>query len=151
MMRPSSAAYELIKEYEGPRLHAYQDSAGVWTIGWGHTGDVKRGQSITIHQAEALLALDIGIAAAAVNRHVEAPLSQNMFDALVSFTFNLGERRLAESTLLKKLNLRDYAAAAAEFGKWVKATIKGKKVTLPGLVRRRAAERAMFVNQEANR
>jgi len=151
MMRPSSAAYELIKEYEGLRLHAYQDSAGVWTIGWGHTGDVKRGQSITIHQAEALLALDIGIAAAAVNRHVEAPLSQNMFDALVSFTFNLGERRLAESTLLKKLNLRDYAAAAAEFGKWVKATIKGKKVTLPGLVRRRAAERAMFVNQEANR
>ena len=151
MMRPSPAAYDLIKEFEGLRLHAYQDSAGVWTIGWGHTGDVKRGQSITIHQAEALLALDIGIAAAAVNRHVEAPLSQNMFDALVSFTFNLGERRLAESTLLKKLNLRDYAAAAAEFGKWVKATIKGKKVTLPGLVRRRAAERAMFVNQEANR
>ena len=151
MMRPSPAAYALIKEFEGLRLHAYQDSAGVWTIGWGHTGDVKRGQSITIHQAEALLALDIGIAAAAVNRHVEAPLSQNMFDALVSFTFNLGERRLAESTLLKKLNLRDYAAAAAEFGKWVKATIKGKKVTLPGLVRRRAAERAMFVNQEANR
>jgi len=151
MMRPSPAVYDLIKQYEGLRLHAYQDSAGVWTIGWGHTGDVKRGQSITIHQAEALLALDIGIAAAAVNRHVEAPLSQNMFDALVSFTFNLGERRLAESTLLKKLNLRDYAAAAAEFGKWVKATIKGKKVTLPGLVRRRAAERAMFVNQEANR
>ena len=151
MMRPSPAAYDLIKEFEGLRLHAYQDSAGVWTIGWGHTGDVRRGQSITVHQAEALLALDIGIAAAAVNRHVEAPLSQNMFDALVSFTFNLGERRLAESTLLKKLNLRDYAAAAAEFGKWVKATIKGKKVTLPGLVRRRAAERAMFVNQEANR
>ena len=151
MMRPSPAAYDLIKEFEGLRLHAYQDSVGVWTIGWGHTGDVKRGQSITIHQAEALLALDIGIAAAAVNRHVEAPLSQNMFDALVSFTFNLGERRLAESTLLKKLNLRDYAAAAAEFGKWVKATIKGKKVTLPGLVRRRTAERAMFVNQEANR
>lgn len=151
MMRPSPAAYDLIKEFEGLRLHAYQDSAGVWTIGWGHAGDVRRGQSITVHQAEALLALDIGIAAAAVNRHVEAPLSQNMFDALVSFTFNLGERRLAESTLLKKLNLRDYAAAAAEFGKWVKATIKGKKVTLPGLVRRRAAERAMFVNQEANR
>ena len=149
MMRPSPAAYALIKEFEGLRLHAYQDSAGVWTIGWGHTGDVRRGQSITVHQAEALLALDIGIAAAAVNRHVDAPLSQGMFDALVSFTFNLGERRLAESTLLKKLNLRDYTAAAREFAKWVKATIGGKKVTLPGLVRRRAAERAMFVNQEA--
>ena len=149
MMRPSPAAYALIKEFEGLRLHAYQDSAGVWTIGWGHTGDVKRGQSITIHQAEALLALDIGIAAAAVNRHVEAPLSQNMFDALVSFTFNLGEGRLAQSTLLKKLNLRDYHAAAAEFPKWVKGKHKGKKVTLPGLVKRRAAERAMFVNQEA--
>lgn len=149
MMRPSPAAYDLIKQYEGLRLHAYQDSAGVWTIGWGHTGDVKRGQSITVHQAEALLALDIGIAAAAVNRHVEAPLSQNMFDALVSFTFNLGEERLAQSTLLKKLNLRDYHAAANEFTKWTKATVKGRKVTLPGLVRRRAAERAMFVNQEA--
>lgn len=149
MMRPSPAAYDLIKEFEGLRLHAYQDSAGVWTIGWGHTGDVRSGQSITVHQAEALLALDIGIAAAAVNRHVEAPLSQNMFDALVSFTFNLGEGRLAQSTLLKKLNLRDYHAAAAEFPKWVKATVRGKKITLPGLVRRRAAERAMFVNQEA--
>ena len=72
-----------------------------------------------------------------------------MFDALVSFTFNLGEERLAQSTLLKKLNLRDYHAAAAEFPKWVKATVRGKKITLPGLVRRRAAERAMFVNQEA--
>ena len=149
MMRPSPAAYALIKEFEGLRLHAYQDSAGVWTIGWCHTGDVKRGQSITIHQAEALLALDIGIAAAAVNRHVEAPLSQNMFDALVSFTFNLGEKRLAQSTLLKKLNMRDYAAAAREFAKWVKATIGGKKVTLPGLVRRRAAECALFLGDEA--
>lgn len=149
MMRPSPAAYDLIKQYEGLRLHAYQDSAGVLTIGWGHTGDVRRGQSITVHQAEALLALDIGIAAAAVNRHVEAPLSQNMFDALVSFTFNLGEGRLAQSTLLKKLNLRDYHAAANEFTKWTKAAVRGKKITLPGLVRRRAAERAMFVNQEA--
>ena len=149
MMRPSPAAYDLIKEYEGLRLHAYQDSAGVLTIGWGHTGDVRRGQSITVHQAEALLALDIGIAAAAVNRHVDAPLSQGMFDALVSFTFNLGERRLAESTLLKKLNLRDYAAAANEFPKWVKATVRGKKVTLAGLVRRRAAERSLFLSQKA--
>ena len=149
MMLPSPAAYELIKKFEGLRLHAYQDSAGAWTIGWGHTGDVKRGQSITVHQAEALLALDIGIAAAAVNRHVEAPLNQGMFDALTSFVFNLGEGRLASSTLLKKLNLRDYHAAAAEFPKWVKATVRGKKVTLAGLVRRRAAERAMFVNQEA--
>ena len=151
MMRPSPAVYDLIKQYEGLRLHAYQDSAGVWTIGWGHTGDVRRGQSITVHQAEALLALDIAIAAAAVNRHVEAPLSQNMFDALVSFTFNFGEKRLAQSTLLKKLNLRDYHAAAAEFPKWVKATVRGKKITLPGLVRRRAAERSLFLSQEAGR
>lgn len=149
MMRPSPAAYDLIKQYEGLRLHAYQDSAGVWTIGWGHTGDVRRGQSITVHQAGALLALDIGIAAAAVNRHVEAPLNQGMFDALTSFVFNLGEGRLASSTLLKKLNLRDYHAAAAEFPKWVKATVRGKKITLPGLVRRRAAERSLFLRQKA--
>lgn len=151
MMRPSPAVYDLIKQYEGLRLHAYQDSAGVWTIGWGHTGDVRRGQSITVHQAGALLALDIGIAAAAVNRHVEAPLNQGMFDALTSFVFNLGEGRLASSTLLKKLNLRDYTAAAAEFGKWVKATVRGKKVTLAGLVSRRAAERSLFLSQEAGR
>lgn len=146
MMRPSPAAYELIKEYEGLRLHAYQDSAGVWTIGWGHTGDVRRGQSITVHQAEALLALDIGIAAAAVNRHVEAPLSQNMFDALVSFTFNFGEKRLAGSTLLKKLNLGDYAGAADELLRWNKGTVNGRKVALRGLTKRREAERALFLS-----
>lgn len=151
MMRPSSAAYELIKEYEGLRLHAYQDSDGVWTIGWGHTGDVQAGDVITAHQAEVLLAADVAVAEAAVRRLVTAPLTQGQFDALVSFVFNLGAGRLKGSTLLTKLNARDYAGAAAEFGRWTKGTVAGRKVTLPGLVKRRAAERAMFVNQEANR
>ena len=143
-MTPSAAAYELIKRHEGLRLHAYRDPVGVWTIGWGHTGDVKRGQSITLHQAESLLAHDVGLAARAVERLVTVPLNQGMFDALVSFVFNLGDGRLRDSTLLDRLNGQDYAAAAREFDRWVKGTVKGRKVSLPGLVKRRAEERALF-------
>lgn len=145
MMRPSPAAYELIKRHEGLRLSAYQDPGGTWTIGWGHTGDVRPGMTISEHQADALIALDANVAAAAVNRQVRVPLTQGQFDALVSFVFNLGEGRLAESTLLKKLNGGHYAAAATEFLRWTKGLHRGRKITLGGLVKRRADERALFV------
>ena len=144
-MTPSADAYALIKRHEGLRLHAYRDPVGTWTIGWGHTGDVSPGMTITQHQAEALLALDISTAAQAVTRSVRVALTQAMFDALVSFTFNLGEGQLADSTLLILLNDQDYAGAAREFGKWVKGRVKGRKVTLPGLVKRREAERELFL------
>ena len=147
MMRPSPAAYELIKEFEGLRLHAYQDSAGVWTIGWGHTGkEVHGGKTISVYQALEYFELDIAKAAAAVNRRVTVALNQGQFDALVSFTFNLGEGRLAGSTLLKQLNLCDYAAAANELLRWNKATVNGRKVALRGLTRRREAEKALFLS-----
>lgn len=134
---------DLIKSFEGLRLKAYQDSAGVWTIGYGHTGGVRPGQQISQAQAEQYLRGDVRWAEQAVRDNVKVPISQNQFDALVSFTFNLGPNALKNSTLLKKLNAGDYAGAQAEFGKWVHAG--GQR--LEGLVRRRAEEAQLFGNR----
>jgi spore coat assembly protein SafA len=138
----SQNGLDMIKGFEGLRLSAYQDSAGVWTIGYGHTGNVKPGDRITQAQAEDLLQKDTAWAQQAVRDQVKVPLTQGQFDALTSFTFNLGAGALEKSTLLKKLNAGDYAGAQAEFGKWVHA---GGQV-LQGLVRRRAAEAELFGN-----
>lgn len=150
----SKSGLQLTEQFEGCRLTAYQDSVGVWTIGYGHTGpDVYKGLTITQEQAVGLLMQDIAKSAAAVNRLVTLDragdpdtdglpdLTQEEFDALVDFTFNLGAGSLAGSTLLKKLNAGDIEGAAAEFPKWVHA---GGKV-LAGLVKRRDAERALFL------
>ena len=142
--RISAAGLELIKAHEGLRLSAYRDSGGKLTIGYGHTGDVQASDVISAHQADALLEVDVASVEAAVRRLVRVPLTQGQFDALVSFVFNLGPGRLAESTLLVKLNAGDYAGAAKEFDRWTKGTFRGKKQSLPGLIRRRAAERALF-------
>lgn len=139
-MLPSQNAIQLVKASEGVRLTAYQDSSGVWTIGYGHTANVVEGQTITQAQANNLLMLDLATAADAVNRLVTVPLTQNQFDALVDFVFNEGEGKFARSTLLKLLNQRNYQAAAAQLPMWCMA---GGEV-LAGLVTRRAAERALF-------
>ncbi len=139
----SQKGLDLIKQFEGLRLTAYKDPVGIWTIGYGHTGNVKPGQTITRAKAEQLLKSDTGWAQAAVRKYVKVPLTQGQFDALTSFTYNCGAGALQSSTLLKKLNAKDYAGAQKEFGKWVNAG--GKK--LAGLVRRRAAEAAMFGNK----
>lgn len=139
-MRTSKAGIDLIKRFEGLRLHAYICAAGVLTIGYGHTKGVLRGQQITEQQAEDLLREDLRHFEEAVERLVLVHLEQHEFDALVSFAFNVGEGALAKSTLLRKLNAGDKQDAAHEFGQWVKAG----KVTLSGLVRRRKAERALF-------
>jgi len=137
----SQNGLNLTEQFEGLRLTAYQDSVGVWTIGYGHTGnDVRPGLTITQQQANNLLMQDTQSAAAAVNRLVTVAINQDEFDALVDFTFNLGQNALAGSTLLRKLNAGDFAGAAAEFPKWCKA---GGKV-LQGLVRRRQAEQQLF-------
>jgi lysozyme len=137
----SSNGLALTKSFEGIELKAYQDSVGVWTIGYGHTGtDVKRGLVITQPQADILLAADVAWAVTAVNKAVTAPINQNQFDALVDFTFNLGAANFATSTLLRLLNAGDYAGAAAQFIRWNKA--KGK--VLAGLTRRRQAETDLF-------
>lgn len=144
-MKTSDRGVALIKAHEGLRLQAYQDPVGVWTIGVGHTTaagppKVERGMKITEAGADAILRQDLAKFEGYVSSAVKVPLNQNEFDALVSFTFNLGPGNLRSSTLLKKLNSGDRAGAADEFGKWTRA---GGKV-LPGLVKRREAERALF-------
>lgn len=141
----SPAGVRLIQEFEGLRLNPYLCPAGVLTVGYGHTGaDVVAGKAITPAEAEALLRADLGRFERAVSRLVLVPLNQDQFDALVSFAFNLGEGALASSTLLRMLNAGDYAGAAAQFGRWTLAN----GASLPGLVRRRAAERALFLTPQ---
>lgn len=134
----------LVKDAEGLSMNAYLCPAGVPTIGWGHTAGVKLGQTITLEQAEAFLREDLGNALSDVKRLVKVPLSVHQTAALVSWVFNLGAGNLAGSTLLHLLNERNYRGAADEFGKW---THGGGKV-LPGLVKRRAAERALFLTTD---
>jgi len=140
-MRTSQRGLSLIKSFEGLRLLAYRDAVGVWTIGYGATRGVKAGMSITKEQAERMLLNDVQRFEPEVERLVQVPLSANQWDALVSFTYNLGAANLESSTLLRKLNAGDYAGAAEQFPRWNNA---GGKV-LPGLVRRREAERALFL------
>ena len=143
-MRISQEGVNLIKHFEGCRLEAYKCPAGVWTIGYGHTKGVKEGDAIEQEAAEAFLIEDLESFEQAVTRLVEVPLTQQQFDALVSWTFNLGAGNLAESTLLRKLNNYQYAEVPEQMMRWVRA---GGQV-LDGLVRRRAAEAALFQNKD---
>lgn len=139
--RYSEAGIGLTKRFEGLRLEAYQDSGGVWTIGYGHTGsDVGPGRCVTALEAEALLRADLRDAIDCVNGAVQVPLEQNQFDALVDFCFNAGRGSFRRSSLLAKVNAKDLEGAAGQFGLWV--NVNGRPVT--GLVRRRTAEAAMF-------
>lgn len=141
-MNISQKGIDLIKNFEGCRLTAYRCPANILTIGYGHTGsDVVTGQKITQEQAEKLLKSDLLVHCNNVSRLVKAPLTQNQFDALVSFEFNVGYGNFASSTMLKLLNQKKYREAAAQFDRWVYAN---KKV-LAGLVRRRAAEKTLFL------
>ena len=148
-MKIGPAGIALIREFEGCKLAAYRDGGGVLTIGWGHTGaDVVEGMTITQERADELLLLDLSDAVHGVNALVTVPLTQNEFDALVSFAFNVGTdidadtkaEGLGDSTLLRKLNSGDRAGAAAEFPKWNKDN--GRIVD--GLTRRRLAEQSLF-------
>jgi lysozyme len=136
----------LTEQFEGCRLTAYQDQVGVWTIGYGHTGpEVHAGMTITLEQAQALLAKDVSGAAACVNNAVMVDLVQEEFDALVDFVFNLGAGAFEQSTLLRLLNAGKFAAAAAQFDLWDRA---GGSV-VAGLLRRRQAETSLFNEGQA--
>lgn len=146
-MQTSDKGIALLKEFEGCKLTAYQDSVGVWTIGYGWTQPVdgkpiRAGMTINQETAERLLKTGLVSYESDVSRLVKVGLTQGQFDAMVSFTYNLGARSLSTSTLLRKLNAGDYAGAADEFLRWNKA---GGKV-LNGLTRRREAERALFLS-----
>ena len=139
-MHVSEKGLGLIRRFEGLRLRAYRCPAGVWTIGYGHSGpDVAEGLTIDRAKAEALLRADLlrfeeGVARSA------APCTQGQFDALVSFAFNLGLGALRSSTLLKLHRIGQHKLAAAEFGRWVHAGGRA----LPGLATRRAAEAQLY-------
>ncbi len=136
---------ELIKHFEGLRLTGYIDPVGIPTIGYGHTGpEVKVGETISEAEADQILRTDLEKFATGVRNRIAVTVSNNAFAALVSFAFNTGLGNFGSSTLLNKLNAGDAKGASKEFLRWVKGTINGKKVTLPGLVRRRKAERSLF-------
>lgn len=130
----------LIKRFEGLRLKAYICPAGVPTIGYGTTKGVRMGQTITEEEAERLLREDVAVFERGVDEAVKVPLNPNQRAALVSFAYNVGLGAFRTSTLLRLLNKGDYAGAAKQFDRWTKG---GGKV-LPGLVKRRAAERELF-------
>lgn len=138
----SQRGVNLIKEFEGFRNGAYRDSVGVWTIGYGHTKGVKSGDYVTEQEGEEFLKNDLIIYEDYVKKYVDVPLTQTQFDALVSFTYNLGPGNLKKSTLLRKLNAKDYKGAANEFPRWNRA---GGRV-LRGLTRRREAEKQLFLS-----
>jgi len=153
-MQLSQKGLSLIKTFEGLRLEAYRDVAGVWTIGYGstyfHDGKkVKPGDKLSGEtQADALIRNTLGQYEDAVNQCVKAPLNQNQFDALVSFTYNEGVGALQESTLLVKLNEKNYEAAAIHFLAWDKITDPqtGKKIICDTLVKRRKEESRLFLS-----
>ena len=145
-MHISPSGIDLICNFEGKRLTAYDDGVGVWTIGFGTTVypngiKVKKGDTCTEAQAKAFMAHDLKKFEAAVNNAVTVPLSQNQFDALVSLAYNIGTNAFSGSTLVKKLNSNDFRGAADQFDVWVNAG--GKR--MQGLVNRRAKEKEVFL------
>lgn len=144
-MKISARGIELIKQFEGLELEAYQDIAGVWTIGYGHTGDVEPGMRISEREADALLRRDLKSRENAVDNLTKVDLNQNEFDALVSFVFNVGAEAYRRSTARRRLNRNDRMGAADALTWWNKATVRGVLREVAGLTRRRAAERAVFL------
>lgn len=133
-------ASDFVKQFEGRELKSYRCSAGVLTIGYGHTKGVKEGDEISASEAEQLLVDDLTAIADDLNRLVNVPVSEGQYIALLSLAFNIGATALKKSTLLFHLNHGRYDEAADEFDKWIYA---GGKVS-EGLKRRRAAERELF-------
>ena len=141
MTNLGEAGVALIREFEQCRLRAYKPTPDdVWTIGWGHTAGVRMGDTCTQEEADAWFAEDVVRFEQAVNAAVTVPLTQNEFDALVSFAYNVGVGAFRGSTLVRLLNNSDYEGAEKQFLRWTKQA--GNE--LAGLVRRRNAERDLF-------
>ncbi|MDR9809559.1 glycoside hydrolase family protein [Rhizobium hidalgonense] len=150
-MRTSAAGRKAIAQREGNKLTAYVDSVGVLTIGVGHTAAagppvVKKSMRITAAESDQILSHDLADVEAIINKVVKVPLNQSQFDALVSLVFNIGGSAFSKSTMLKRLNARDYSGAANQFLVWNKGTVNGKRVALSGLTARRKKEQAQFLS-----
>jgi len=139
-MKTGTKGIDLIKHFEGCELEAYKCAAGVWTIGYGHIKGVTSDSVITQEQAEQMLVEELNEYEGYINNMVTTPLSQNQFDALVSWVYNLGGGNLKASTLLKVVNSGEFDGVPAQIMRWNKA---GGKV-LEGLTRRRQAEADLF-------
>ena len=143
-MNISQEGISLIKKFEGCELEAYRCAAGVWTIGYGHTKDVKEGNSITKEEAESMLVHELQEYCSDVDIAVKVDLKQNEFDSLVSWTYNLGPTNLNSSTMLRVLNEGKHDEVPAQMKRWNKASGQVKE----GLVRRREAEALMFEGKD---
>lgn len=143
-MSAIDAAINLIKEFEGCALQAYQDLGGVWTIGYGCIHGVEHGMKIDQAEADRRLEMDINDTLTRVKTQIHVPLSDHQLAALTCFTYNEGAGHLMESTLEKLLNAGNYSSAADAFLMWDKC----RGVVVPGLLRRRQAERTLFLTSE---
>jgi lysozyme len=144
-MQTSNKGRVFIKGFEALRLVAYPDpgtGGKPWTIGWGHTKGVKQGDRITQEQAEQFFSDDLAVFELTVNSVIKRPVTQNQFDAMVSLAFNIGGPEFAGSTLVKKFNAGDVLGAADQCLRWK----FGNGKVMPGLVKRRAAERETFLS-----
>lgn len=145
-MRTSKAGLELIKSYEGFRARATRLPSGVWSIGYAHTKAAREGGRTTREDAEEILReYDLPRFEKAIDELVQAPLNQNEFDALASFVFNIGCKAFESSTVLTLLNAGERLAAAEAMSQWRKANLNGQLTVVDALVRRRAAEIALFL------
>ena len=144
-LQPSRACLALVKAFEGYRPAAASLPDGGWTVGYGHTASARAGARVSEADAEALLTYDLGRVALAVRAQVFTPLSQNQFDALVAFAFNVGGQAFSRSTVLKRLNQGDHLGAAHALERWHQAQWQGEAQVIDALVRRRAAEKALFL------
>jgi lysozyme len=144
-MQTSKKGRDFIKCFEALRLIAYPDpgtGGKPWTIGWGHTKGVKQGDRITQDQAEQFFSDDLAVYELTVNSAIKCPMTQSQFDAMVSLAFNIGGAAFAGSTLVKEFNAGDAQGAADQFPRWKFSD----GIVMPGLVRRRAAEREVFLS-----
>lgn len=144
----SPAAIALIKRFEGLRRTATKLDDGRWTIGYGHTRSAREGASVSEADAEALLSYDLMTVQAAVNDWTFTPLTQNQFDALVSFVFNIGVDTFRNSTVLRRVNEGAMLQAACAMELWRTADFGGERIVVDALVRRRAAEKALFLTPD---
>lgn len=141
----SRAGLELIERFEGLRRTAARLPDGRWTIGYGHTRSARAGAEVSAEDAEALLLFDLAPLVAALNAMVFTPLNQNQFDALVAFAFNVGLEAFRKSDVLVRINEGRLTEAACALDLWRRAEIHGDALVLDALIRRRAAEKALFL------
>ena len=147
-MKVSEQGKDFIKSWEKCRLTAYLDSVGVWTIGWGRTTMVHKGDTCTQEQADEWFEEEIDAFANKVQALIYGEVCQNEFDALCSLAYNIGVAALGRSTLMKKLNQKDYLGAAEQFLVWNKGTVNGTLTVIAGLTNRRKSERKILKEAE---